>query len=75
MKVIINIYIYKSTYLGVEILNYCFWDTLIAKVIGKGKAHIGKMDAILTDWHLDTRIRRCILMNVAVPKIENAGEV
>ena len=35
------------------------------------------MDAILTDSHLDTRIKRCIRMNVivAVPKLEYAGEV
>ena len=32
------------------------------------------MDAILTDSHLDTinRIKRCILMNVIVPKLEYA---
>ena len=42
---------------------------------GKGKAHVGKMDAIPTDSHLDTRIKRCILMNVIVPKLEYAGEV
>ena len=47
----------------------------IAKVIGNGEAHGGKMGAILTDSHLDTRIRRCILMNVIVPKLEYAGEV
>ena len=33
------------------------------------------MDAILTDSHLDTRIKTCILMNVIVPKLEYAGEV
>ena len=33
------------------------------------------MDAILTDSHLDTRIKTCILMNVIVPKLEHAGEV
>ena len=33
------------------------------------------MDAILTDSHLGTRIERCILMNVIVPKLEYAGEV
>ena len=30
---------------------------------------------ILRDSHLDTRIKRCILMNVIVPKLEYAGEV
>ena len=51
------------------------WDTHMAKVIRKGKAHVGKMDAILTDSHVDTRAKRCILMNMIVPKLEYAGEV
>ena len=33
------------------------------------------MDAILTDSHLDTRIKRCIMMIVIVPKLQYAGEV
>ena len=33
------------------------------------------MDAILTDSNIDTRIKRCILINVIVPKLEYAGEV
>ena len=33
------------------------------------------MDAILTGSHLDTRMKRCILMNVIVPKLEYAREV
>ena len=36
---------------------------------------MGKMDAILTDSHLDARIKGCILMCVIVPKLEYAGEV
>ena len=32
------------------------------------------MDAILTDSHLDTRIKRCILINVIVSRLEYAGE-
>ena len=43
-------------------------------MLGKSKAHVGKMDAILTDSHLDARIKRCVLINV-VPKLEYAGEV
>ena len=70
----------QYTYLGVviskvEISRECSWDAHIAKVIGKGKAHVGKMDAILTDSRLDTRIKRCILMDLMVPKLEYAGEV
>ena len=57
-------------YLGVEISKERSWDTHIAKVIGNGKAHVGKMDAILTDSHLVTRIKVCILMNVIIPKLE-----
>ena len=41
----------------------------------KGKAQVGKMDAILTDSHLDTRIKICVMINVIVPKLEYAGEV
>ena len=41
-------------------------------MLGKSKAHVGKMDAILTDSHLDTMIKRCILINGIVPKLEYA---
>ena len=44
------------------------------KVIGKGKAHVRKMDAILTDSHLDTKIKKWILMNAVVPKLQYAGK-
>ena len=64
----------QYTYLGVEISNDCFWDAHIAKVIGKGKSKVGERDAILTDPHLDTRIKMCFLMNVIVPELEYAGE-
>ena len=40
------------------------------KMIGKCKAHVRKMDAILTDSQFDTRI--CIMSNVIVPKPEYA---
>ena len=42
----------------------------MAKPVGKGKAHEGKMDAIPTDSHLDARINRCVLINMVVPKLE-----
>ena len=48
------------------------WDAHINKVIEKGKAQIGKMDVILRESQLDTRIKRCILRNVIVPKLEYA---
>ena len=61
----------QYTCLGVDISKGCSWNAHIAKVIGKGKTHVGKMDAILTDSHLDTinRIKLCILMNVIVPNL------
>ena len=60
-------------YLGVEILRACSWDVHIAKAIGKGEAHVGNMDAILTDSHRDTinRMKICIMV-VIVPKLEYA---
>ena len=45
-------------------------DKNINKVIEKGKAQIGKMDVILRESQLDTRIKRCVLRNVIVPKLE-----
>ncbi|CAM9483396.1 unnamed protein product, partial [Sphacelaria rigidula] len=62
-------------YLGVEISKHCSWDAYINRVIKKGKAQMGRMDVILKDPHLDTRIKRCILMNMIASKLENAGEV
>ena len=59
-------------YLGVETSEDCSWEAHVVKVIGKGKAYVGKMDAILIGSHLDTRTKRCILMNVIEPKIEYA---
>ena len=57
----------QYTYLGVEIersaLGMHIEQTqyLIERAY---KAHVGKMNAILTDSHLDARIKRGILMNV-----------
>ena len=65
----------QYTYLGVEISKNGSWDANTNKVIEKGKAQIGKMDVILRESHLDTRIKICILRNVIVPKLEYAGEV
>ena len=44
----------------------------VTEVTEKGETHVGKVDAILTDSHLDTRTKRCILMNVIVTKPEYA---
>ena len=65
----------QYSYLGVEISKNCSWDAHINKVIQKAKAEVGRMDVILRDSHLDTSIKRYILLNVMVPKLEYAGEV
>ena len=39
----------QYTYVDVNISKCCSWDTHIAKVIEKGEANVGKMDAIVTD--------------------------
>ena len=38
----------------------CSWDTHMEKVTGKGRSNVGKTDAILTDSHLDTRMKTCM---------------
>ena len=66
----------QYTNLGVWIPKDGSWDAHKAKVVGKGnEEHVGKMDAILKNSHLDTRAKECIPMNVIVPKLEYAGEV
>ncbi|MEP5446747.1 hypothetical protein, partial [Ekhidna sp.] len=65
----------QYTYLGVDMSKDCSWDTHIAKVRGRGKSRVDKMDAILTDSHLDTRIKICIMMKVIMPNLEYAGDV
>ena len=62
----------QYTHLGIEISKDCSWDVHIVKVIGKVKTHVGKMDAIPTGSHPDTRIKTCIVINVTVPKLEHA---
>ena len=44
-------------------------------MIQKGKAEAGRVNVILRNSHLDTRIKRCTLLNVIVPKLEYAREV
>ena len=61
-------WIADRTYLGVGISKDCSWDAHLAKVIGKGTAHVGNMDEIQTD----TEINICILINMIVPKLEYA---
>ena len=43
-------------YLGVDISKDCSRDAHRANVIGKGELQVGKMNAILTDSHLETGI-------------------
>lgn len=42
--------------------------------MGKGGAQTTRMEEILRYSHLDARIRRCVLMNVIVPKLGKAGK-
>ena len=65
----------QYTYLGVEFEKNCSWDVHIRKLVEKGKARVGKLNPILTDRHLDTRIKAVILNSVIVPPLEYAGEV
>ena len=61
-----------SNPLVVWISKDCSCDAHVAKILGKGEAHVGKMEAILTGSHFDARIRRCMTMNVIIPKLEYA---
>ena len=47
---------HQYTYPCVEISKDCSWDVRIANVMGKGKACVGKTNAILTDSHLDSTV-------------------
>ena len=58
-----------TVYLGVAISKDCSWDAHIAKAIGKGKSPVGEMGRIVTNSHLDVRVKICILLNVIVPKL------
>ena len=47
-----------------------------SEIYRKGKSQVvDKVDAILADPHLYTRIKRCIMMNVIATNLEYAGEV
>ena len=43
------------------------WDAHVVNVKGEGKLLVGKMNAMLTDSHLDIRVQICILI---VPKLK-----
>ena len=61
-----------AKYLGVDISKDCSWDAHIYGAIVKGDADIGGVDVILRDSHLDSSIMKYVLINVMVPKVENA---
>lgn len=52
-----------------------FGDAHMDKVMGKGKAQMGKMDVSLRDSNLDTQIKICTLVNVIVLRLKYAGKV
>ena len=67
--------VHQYTHFGVEIAKDCSWDTHIAQGTRTSKSQASKMDATLTDPHLDTRIKRCILTkNMIAPKFEYMQE-
>ena len=55
---------------GVEISKDCSWDTHIRR-----RSENDRMGVILTDAHLDTRSKKCILIYVIVTKLQYAGQV
>ena len=57
-----------------NLTKYCSWTAHRAKVVWKGRAHVGKMDAIQTDSLPDARVEICILTTVIAPKPEFEGE-
>lgn len=59
----------RDTYPGVEISKNRSWDTHINKIIAKDEAQMSRMDVILRDSHLSTRIQIFIL-NVIVSKLQ-----
>ena len=60
---IVELYTWYVPWRGdLQILLLGYTDTL------RNRDRYGdQMDAILTDVHLDTRMERCILMNVVIP--------
>ena len=65
----------QHAHLGVNTSKDRSWATQETKVLPKGKSHFEKIDAVLADSHLDTRITVCILTNVIVPRRECAEEI
>ena len=58
-----------------NIKKNCSWNTHINNVIEKGKVEVGRMGVLFKDSHVvDTSIKRCIQLNVVIPKPEY-GEV
>ena len=54
--------------------NTWSWYAHTGKAVGKGKVHVGKVDAVVADSHLDTKTKKYIQMTVIAPKLEYAGE-
>lgn len=65
----------QCTHHGVDISRHCHWNAHMNEVVDKSKAQIGRMDAILGDLPLGTRIGGYILMDVMIPKPGYTGEV
>ena len=52
----------RSMGLGIDIVKFCCWDAPVAKTVGKGKSHGGKMDAILAVFHLYSKLKLSIML-------------
>ena len=57
----------QYTYFVVATSKDCPRHVHLEKVIGNGKQPVGPMDAISTATQLDTRIKKCTLINIIVP--------
>lgn len=61
--------VHQHTHLGEGISKNCSWDVHMEEVIGKGKTRKDKIDVILTDSNLGSKIKVCILTYIDVSKL------
>ena len=61
------------TYMVADVSRACSWDAQMNEEIEKGKPDMGSTDVTLRDSHLNTGIKKGILMNALVLKLECAG--
>ena len=59
--------------MGADVSRACSWDAQMNEEIEKGKPGIGSTDVTLRDSHLNPRIKKGIVLNAVVLKLECAG--